>query len=189
MNSLSKRTAITIIAVLLLAAGGAFALWVDDEGSDRDDVAITENGDDNGQDDESEDTDNGENGNGGDSNGSEPEGSSDDPQSSPEDEATEPSPETFSESITLNNFGQRSSGIFANAQVSGTTEGECRFVFTRGGNTVEETVSISQAPTGYYVCSLNMDADALSAGNWTAKAFLRGTDEQVHSQERSAEIQ
>lgn len=174
--STQTKTIVPIIVILVLAAGGAYALWQQSIPSDP-----------------AEET----------SSPSEAEGSlpeekhrdSQDTESNTQkpdaNESEEDTQETTDVSVVLNNFGQQDNGtVYANATINGTEEGTCEFRFTRNGASVTETAEVERAPTGYYACGVRLDNSKFSPkGVWTARVYIQNTDPTVKSDTMEAEIE
>lgn len=186
---MSKRTIIAIFAVALLAGGGAFALWITDNGNNGRDstVEITDDDQDDDATDDMGDPEEKERH----SEGADSENQAGDGETGTDEGGSTTNDDGYDGSITLNNFGQRDNGtVYANATVDGHSDGTCKFRFSRNGTTVTETTSIETAPTGYYACGVQLDSSEFSPkGAWEARALIRGTEPQVESQTRTTEVQ
>lgn len=181
---MNKRIVFSTIVIVLLAAGGGYALWQNAKSpsSPTAGETTTEPGEARGSlpeekqevvEDEEQIEDEEQNG-----------------ETNTGTEADEEPAENPDVSVTLNNFGQQADGtVFANATVSGTQEGTCEFRFSRNNSTVVKTTDIERAPTGYYACGIRADGSEFTPkGEWTARVYIQDTDPQVVSDKKKAVI-
>lgn len=177
MNTRTKTT-ISIILIVVLAGGGAFALWEHTRSAPSAEETEADSSESQGNlPQEKRDA--------------EKNSQAENDEKTVTDDTEEDTSEHSDISILLNNFGQQDNGtVYANATVSGTREGTCVFRFTHNGSSFSETTDIEQAPTGYYACSVRLNGGKfIPKGSWTVRAHIQDTQPRTESETKEAEIE